>query len=212
MFAWATAARPLPAFADAPRAGVLPIVAARTSPLGTLVTVEGAVTVPPGAFRSGTLDEGFAIQDRTGGIYVSVPVRSGLQVGQRARVNGRLADSFGMVILEQASFTRLQVPGWGRRTEPARVATGQIGEATEGRLVEVEGRITQPVGNDLPYGYRLFVDDGSGEVQVFVYASTGIDPGGLQPGQRVRAVGLGGQFNDHYELLPRSPRDLRRLR
>lgn len=34
---------------------------------------------------------------------------------------------------------------------PLPVATGAVGEATEGKLVRIRGTITQPVENDLPY-------------------------------------------------------------
>jgi hypothetical protein len=202
----------LPAVGDAAGSETLSIAAARRLPLGSIVTVEGAVTVAPGAFKSGTSDEGFAIQDRTGGIYVSVPADPGLQLRQQIRATGRLADNLGLLILVPTQLTPLNRPGWGQRVLPARVATGQIGEGTEGRLVELQARIAQPIGDDLPFGYRLFVDDGSGQVQAFVYASTHIDLNELQPGQRVRVVGLSGQYADHYELWPRSPGDIRRVR
>ena len=52
--------------------------------------------------------------------------------------------------------------------------TGSANDTTEGRLVVVEGVITQAVSSDLPYGYKFYVDDGSGEIQIFVSASTGI--------------------------------------
>jgi hypothetical protein len=202
----------LPAVADPPGSETLSIAAARRLPLGSVVTVEGAVTVPPGAFKSGTSDEGFAIQDRTGGIYVSVPTHPGLRLRQQIRATGRLADNLGLLILVPTRLTPLNRPGWGQRVLPTRVTTGQIGEGTEGRLVELQARVAQPIGSDLPFGYRLFVDDGSGEVQVYVYASTHIDLNGLQPGQPVRVVGLSGQYADHYELWPRAPGDIRRIR
>src|SRR5262245_41389887 len=56
---------------------------ARSLPLGTVVTIDGSVTVPSGAFSSSTFDQGFAIQDRTGGIYVSVPDNLGFQLRQQ---------------------------------------------------------------------------------------------------------------------------------
>jgi hypothetical protein len=31
--------------------------------------------------------------------------------------------------------------------------------------------LTEPVGDDLLFGYRVFIDDGSREIQVFIYAS-----------------------------------------
>ena len=55
----------------APAAKVISIAEARSLPLGTIVTIDGSVTVPSGAFSSSTFDQGFAIQDQTGGIYVS---------------------------------------------------------------------------------------------------------------------------------------------
>ncbi len=188
---------------------VIPIAEARRLPVGTLVTVEGSVTVPAGAFKSGTFDAGFAIQDRTGGIYVSLERNLDLQVRQQVRVTGHLADSFGLLMLKPADPTAVKVLRCGPQVHPERVATGGVNEATEGRLVQVIGTITQPVRTDLPYGYRVFVDDGSGEVQVFVYVSTGIDVRGLRPGQQVRVTGFSGQFTDHYELNPRQPADIR---
>ncbi|MEO7912911.1 MAG: hypothetical protein ABIV47_24955 [Roseiflexaceae bacterium] len=207
MLAFALA--PLPA-AQAKPSGNHPIsiAAARALPLGTTVTVQGSLTVPSGAFGSGTFDQGFAIQDDTGGIYVSIATNLGLASRRLARVTGMLADSFGLLILVPAGPGDVRALGHGPNVTPKRLTTGAISESSEGRLVEVVGTITQPVGDDLPYGYRLFVDDGSGEVQVFVYASTGIDVSSLAVGQRVRVVGFSSQFDTHYEINPRIPGDI----
>src|SRR5215475_5422928 len=62
------------------------IAEARSLPLGTAVTIDGSVTVPSGAFSSSTFDQGFAIQDRTGGIYVSTPDNLGFDFKQQVRV------------------------------------------------------------------------------------------------------------------------------
>jgi hypothetical protein len=195
------------------RQSVTPIADARTLPLGTTVTVEGTVTVPSGAFASFSFDQGFAIQDGKSGIYVSIAADLGLRSRQRVRVTGTLADSFGLLVLRPSSPSDVFVRRGKRRVAPRRVATGDVGESTEGRLIRVRGSITQPVGNDLPFGYRLFVDDGSGELQVFIATTTGIDAlspafSFLQPGQRVKVTGFSGQFEDHYELNPRSPADI----
>ena len=181
---------------------------AHSLPLGSTVTLKGTVTVPSGAFRSGSFDEGFAIQDKTGGIYVSIVTNLGLHIRDKVEVTGQLANSFGLLILVPASQADVQRKGYGQQVAPESLATNAINEATEGRLVQVAGVITQPVGNDEPYGYRLFVDDGSGEAQVFVYASTGIDVSGLRPGQPVHVIGFSGQFVDHYEINPRIPGDI----
>ncbi|HEV2800831.1 MAG TPA: hypothetical protein VGW12_10060 [Pyrinomonadaceae bacterium] len=191
---------------------VLSVSEARRRPLGTVVIVDGSVTVPSGAFKSGTSDEGFALQDSTGGLYVRTARNLALRIGREVRVTGQLADSNGQLILVPAGAQGVTARAQGAKVAGESVQTGGVNEATEGRLVRVTGRITKPVGNDLPYGYRVFIDDGSGEVQAFVYVSTGIDVRRLRPGQRIDVTGFSGQYNDHYEVLPRFQSDIRRLR
>lgn len=184
---------------------------ARSLPLGTTVTLTGTVTVPSGVFASGTSDAGFAIQDQTGGIYVSVATDLGLRLREHVQVAGQLAESSGQLVLVVGGPGDLQRRGQGPQVVPQRLATNAIGAATAGRLVQVTGTITQAVVDDLPYGYRLFVDDGSGAAQVYVYASTGIEVGGLRPGQRVRVTGLSSQYSDHYEIDARIGGDIQVL-
>src|SRR4051812_29488260 len=77
--------------ADKPKP--IAIAEARALPLGTVVTVQGSVTLPSGAFKSSFDDEGFVLQDGTSGIYVSVKTNRGLKVGQRVQVTGKLAET-----------------------------------------------------------------------------------------------------------------------
>jgi hypothetical protein len=189
---------------------VIPIAIARLLPLGTVVTVDGSVTTPSGDFASSFFDEGFAVQDRTGGIYVSLQENLGLDVRQQARVTGALADSGGLLILVPADGSAVKVHGKGPKVEPIRVPTGSIGELTEGRLVQVVGTIGQPVFNDLPFGYKIFVNDGSGEIRVYVNLQTGIDVSGFAAGQRVVVTGFSGQF-ETYEIDVRFPSDIQVL-
>jgi DNA/RNA endonuclease YhcR with UshA esterase domain len=95
--------------------------------------------------------------------------------------------------------------------QPLPVSISAVGEATEGKLVRITGTITQPIINDLPFGFIIFIDDGSGEVHSFVSASTGIDVSGLSPGQTVEVTGFSGQFADHYEVDPRRQADIKIL-
>lgn len=181
---------------------------ARALPLGSTVTIKGTVTVASGAFVSSTFDQGFALQDKSGGIYVSLATNVRLQLRDQAEVTGQLQDIFGLLTLVPSSPNDVKPIGHGRPVTPEAVNTGSVNEATEGRLVVVEGAITQAVSNDLPYGYKFYVNDGSGEIQIFVSASTGIDLSGLTLGQHVHVIGFGGQFVDHYEINPRIPGDI----
>ena len=64
----------------------------------------------------------------------------------------------------------------GSGTEPLAIdaATGSIGEALEGQLVEVTGVISSSV-TTLSGGLAWDLDDGSGPVRVLVGPATGID-------------------------------------
>ena len=185
------------------------IAEARALPLGTIVTIDGVVTVPSGAFSSSTFDQGFAIQDRTGGIYVSTPDNLGFSLRQQVRVTGKLADTVLPGLLVLVDVTDVKAHGSGPKVQPLPVATGAVGEATEGKLVTITGTITQPVVNDLPFGFIIFVNDGSGEVHSFVCASTGIDVSGLSPGQTVEITGFSGEFAGAFEVDPRIQDDIR---
>ena len=185
------------------------IAEARSLPLGTVVTIDGVVTVPSGAFSSSTFDQGFAIQDRTGGIYVSVPDNNGFALRQQVRVTGTLADTVQPGLLVLIDVTEIKAHGTGPKVRPLPVATGDVGEDTEGKIVTITGTITQPIVNDLPFGFIVFINDGSGEIHSFVAASTGIDVSGLSPGQTIEVTGFSGQFANDFEVDPRTQDDIR---
>jgi hypothetical protein len=181
------------------------IAAARHLPLGTTVTVQGSVTVPSGTFASSFFDEGFAIQDPTAGIYVSMADNLGLRLRQEARVTGTLMDSGGLLILVPNSDSDVTVEGRGAVVLPRFVRTGDIGEATEGLIVVVAGRITS-LADDEPFGQKVFINDGSGQIRIFINNGANIDVTHLHVGQPVVVTGFSGQFED-YEIDPRFPSD-----
>ena len=201
------------ASAHAAAAQVISIADARSQPAGTVVTVEGFVTVPSGAFASSTFDQGFGLQDETAGVYVSTSENPNLHFNRRVRVTGEVSDDgFGVLVLRPASLADVETLPGASLVAPTPEATGAVGEATEGLLVEVTGTVTRPVRDDLPFGYSVFIDDGSGEVQIFIPASTGVNPFTIpfiEVGARITAVGQSGQFLAQVEVLPRFRGDLR---
>jgi len=185
------------------------IAEARALPLGTVVTIEGTVTTPSGVFASSFFDEGFAIQDKTAGIFVSFPDTDiGVQPPRRVRVTGVLQDSSGLLVIAPASVDDVKVKGKGKRVQPAWVRTGSVGESTEGSLVRAVGVITQGPIVDGDFGHKFFIDDGSGEITVFVNLGTNVDVQPLAVGQLIDVTGFSSQFTDHYEIDIRGPQDL----
>ena len=101
----------------------IPIVTARVQAQGTTVAVMGLVTVPSGDFRSSSGDEGFAIQDQTAGIWISVKKNLKFKVGQKVLVSGTLGQSFGKLQIVPNSLADVEaLPG-----VKLRVATGEVG-------------------------------------------------------------------------------------
>lgn len=194
----------LPAIAAAV---VVPIAAVRDLPLGTTVTIEGQVTVPSALFSSASLeDQGFAVEDVTGGIYVRMDTNLGIHRNQQVRVTGTLGQSFNILFLDAQPAGVELLPG-----KPLLIATGQVGTATEGRIITVAGVLTD-IFDDGTFGVQFSVDDGSGAVAVFVHRSTGINPFEIPfiaLGKRVRVTGFSSRFADEVELQPRFPDDIR---
>jgi DNA/RNA endonuclease YhcR with UshA esterase domain len=68
--------------------------------------------------------------------------------------------------------------------------------------------ITQGPINDLPFGHKFFIDDGSGEITVYVNRGTRVDVRPLAVGQLIQVTGFSSQFTDHYEIDIRGRQDL----
>ena len=194
----------LPAVAAAAK----PIAAVRELPLGTTVTIEGSVTVPSGLFSSASLEDagGFAMQDVTGGIYVRLDVDLGIHRNQQVRVTGTLDQSFNILFVRAEPSGVELLP-----SSPLRIATGEVGDATEGRIITVAGVVSN-IFDDPGFGIQFSVDDGSGPVAVFVHNSTGINPFEIPfigVGKRVQVTGFSSRFADEVELQPRFRGDIR---
>jgi DNA/RNA endonuclease YhcR with UshA esterase domain len=183
---------------------------ARGLPSDAEVTVEGAISVLPGIFNSSTGDQGFAIQDKTGGIYVSIADPLTAVTGDWVRVTGQLKQVAQQTVL---ASDKDAVELLGERGAVATIdaATGDIDEPLEGHLVRVTGAVTKPVVDDSPYGFKVFIDDGSGELQIFVHLVGGeplADVASLAVDQTVAVTGFVGQYEQTYEVMPRSADEL----
>ncbi len=185
------------------------IAQARALPLGTVVTIEGTVTTPSGVFASSYDDEGFAIQDRTAGIFVSFPdTNIGVAPPRHVEVTGTLQNPNGLLLIVPAGVEDVKVKGNDKPVRPKPVRTGSVGEPNQGLLVRVAGRITEGPIDDLPFGHKFFVDDGSGPINVYVNLGTKVDVSPLAVGQRVVVTGFSSAFDGVPEIDIRGPRDL----
>lgn len=187
------------------------IAQARTKPLDTVVTIHGTVTTPSGVFASSYADQGFGVQDEAAGIFVSLPSTNiGVKPSQHVEVTGVLENPSGLLMIVPAGVKDVKVRGHDRPVQPRRVRTGSVGQANQGLLVRVAGTITQGPIDDLPFGHKFFVDDGSGAINVYVNLGTNVDVGPFAVGQRVAVTGFSSEFSGIPEIDIRGPRDVAR--
>lgn len=179
---------------------------ARDMTTGEVVCVSGIVTVQSGAFAS-SISSGFVIQDDTAGIYV-LDTNHVFKMGEKVQVTGKRCEEFNQLNISLESVKKFAD---SRMVTPRSVKTGSMGEAKEGYLIQAAGRITRVV-DDAPYGYKVFIDDGSGEYQIFINASTDLieDTAVWEVGDFIDVIGFAGQYEDTYEIMPRILSDIKK--
>jgi hypothetical protein len=127
---------------------VIPIAEARARPNGSVVTVVGNLTAPPGAFRQGASSE-IWVQDATGGVAgFSVPTTDStrLRLGDLVEVSGSRSAFSGQV---QITTNAAQVKALGGNTivAPKTITGTEVNARTdEGRLVMVAGLLVDSIG------------------------------------------------------------------
>lgn len=189
---------------------LLTIAEVRNAPLGTSVHVQGFVSMAPGTRFSSTGEIGFGVQDDTAGIYVSVTNLLDLPQNAQVEVVGDLIDVTSELVLF-SNYTGIKRLEGDKVVEPEVVKTADIGEPFEGRLVRITGTVSKEIIQENTYGVKAFVDDGSGEVQIYVNLVNDlplIDTAKLVPGTLVQITGFVDQFNSTYEIAPRRGTDL----
>ncbi|WP_272425899.1 DNA-binding protein [Polyangium jinanense] len=200
----------LPQPQELPPPDVVSIAEARALTTNEYTQIEGFVSVTPGTFVTATGDFGFAVQDDTGGIYVSLYDELKILIGAKVRVIGQIQQvSKQTVLVTNASGPEI-LQGVEAVT-PKDVATGDVDESTEGQLVRVKGLVSKAIVEDKPYGIKAYVDDGSGEVEIYVCFKGDkplIDTTKLTKGTAVEITGFAQQYLDRYEIAPRGTADL----
>ncbi|MDT0631478.1 PAS domain-containing sensor histidine kinase [Rubrivirga sp. S365] len=183
--------------------------------VGQTVTVAGWASADQGAFGSSPAD--LYVQDGRGGVAVGGGVLADgrrVRAGEPVVVTGTLGFRNGVAMIEPRALER----GAGRSRAPAPLPYDAAdAEGLEGRLVEVEGTVVGQ--NDVGAGRALLVSlDDLSLVVVFAFEGQPrpVSFEGLGAGDRVRAVGVAGQYDrlapydESYQIYPRSPADVER--
>jgi hypothetical protein len=91
---------------------------------------------------------------------------------------------------------------------PLAMKAGDVGPTNEGKLVAVHGKIVGNIIDDRPWGWKIYLDDGSGTLLMFIEPSIQIDVSRFHAGQTLNVIGLSGRYEQHIELLSRTSADI----
>ena len=184
---------------------LIDIAEAREQDIGTLVTVQGVVTVGSGDL-SGSY---FFIQDETGGVKVFTTANT--QLGQFVEVTGTMDLFNGEVEITNAQITTL---GEATLPDPVVVTGEQFTDEEapfQGQLVQVLGvEVLEVQGSDAAgssYNVRVEAPDGSIFI-IRVDSDAGITPGTFVAGQTYDVIGVSSPFGGAEQLYVRSNDDI----
>jgi uncharacterized protein YdeI (BOF family) len=175
---------------------------ARTARIGSLVDLEGCVTAAPGVFS----DRFVFIQDETGGIKIYLPLEAGdfpeLRGNDRVALRGRTGLNYGEheVIVEEVK--KVRVVGVCAPSAARTLKTGAINKNIEGQLIEVTGAVKSVTQGE------FVLNDGGGDVLVYIDLTTKIQLPRLVVGQLVRVVGIVSWAHGQIAVLPRFSTDV----
>jgi cell division septation protein DedD/uncharacterized protein YdeI (BOF family) len=199
-----------PSASASPDSSAITIAAARTAASGASVRIRGVITSPTGRIEAGSA----VIQDGTGAILLRMSGGApALERGALVELDGTRSTKSGMLTLRVGDTPTLL----GRQAEPValRLATGSAGEPHEARLVTVRGALTGSPRKSSAGSTSFAIDDGSGELRIFLTAASGIGSEGLARGAWIEVTGVlgqettGSQPNRGYRVLPRDAADVR---
>ena len=187
---------------------IISISEARKLLPGSVVTIQGTITVASGTFSSST-PYGYALQDSTAGIYIidSIPPMEGeFKSGEMVMVTGIVEEISNLLAIRETTATKT---GTGNVITPIHVNTGNVNESYEGMIVNTSG-IIESLRNDLPYGYKIYINDGSGLLNIFVNTSAGFlgDTTQWRVSDSISVIGFSAQYGAEYEVEPVMRQDI----
>lgn len=172
----------------------------RDEDVGDTVKVTGVVAVLPDVYGT----QYFYIVGPPTGVQVYMYKKDfpKLAIGDRIEVTGEISQVSGETRLKTSQKSDIQKIDHVGIPQAKAVEASEVGEPTEGWLVQINGEITELKGS------YMYIDDGSEEVKVYFKRGANINKKILQEGDIVSVTGIVQQTKNGYQLLPRSQEDI----
>ena len=175
------------------------IAEARNESIGQTVTINGVAT------NGGELGAIRYIQDATAALPAYGNNLSSIQRGDSVSVTGVIFEFSGL--LELSPTTSYTILGQGTMPEPLLIPITSANEDLEAQLVRFDNVSFVQSGFFSTGSSTVQITDGTNTLDVRVNGSTNID-GSEIPSGPISIVGLVGQFNANYQLIPRDLEDI----
>lgn len=170
----------------------------RTFDIGSSVRFRAIVSAEPGILGKMIFYvTGSGIQ-----IYNSRKNFPELRAGDTVEISGTLQESSDEMRVRIAGKDAIRVLSRGTAPAPEPAETSAIDETVEGHLVRIQGEVIE-----IRWPY-IYVDDGGGEVRVYVKKSTNIEKRKLYIGDELSVTGIVSQTAAGYRILPRYESDI----
>ncbi len=191
---------------------------------GQQVIVNGTVLVPPDVYSyttsTGSQIMKFYIQGEDGGVQVFGFLnysRLNLAEGDYVSVRGTIDQYNGEAELKVSTLDHIVYLNHTGNIEPQNLTAGFFSnwtevEKIEGTLVKVNGTVVDRYNGSS--FVKLTIDDGTGQVVIFIRNSWGINVTNISVGDNITVVGIVGQYDTSspytsgYEIFPRYQSDI----
>lgn len=179
---------------DAPMIGIDSIDQLRMFDLGTSVLVKGVVIAEVGKLGVNTL----YIHDDTGGVRVEFDksVQPKLNLEEEVQLRGTIKERYNERYIKVSHASAIKVIDTKEAFASTEVQTGTVDEQAEGWFVLITGQVVSTSGD------TFYLDDGTGEVRVYIKESTNIDKPYMRTGYYAQVQGVVSQYQDYYRILP----------
>ncbi len=181
------------------------IAAARVMGPGSTVTITGVVT------NGDELGPIRYIEDATAGIALYDPnVTDSILRGQEVTVTGELVDYNGLMEMTPVNF--ITTNSIGNSVIPQIITPVQVGEDTEGELIQIDNVLFNNGGSLFTVGVHDFNSNGE-TGKVYIKAGHPLENSMIPMGV-ITLIGISSQYtfanpaNDGYQILPRDSSDI----
>ncbi|MCX6799792.1 MAG: lamin tail domain-containing protein [Candidatus Falkowbacteria bacterium] len=168
--------------------------------VGDSVRTAGIVAVLPGVFGV----QYFYIVDENAGIQIYSNKKSfpKLNIGDYVAVTGELSQTNNELRLKITKLEDIKKIRKGVIPAIDLVGSDDINETLVGQLKKIQGVITEKKGS------TIYLDDGGGEIQIYLKKGTGIKAKNIIEGKNYTITGVFAMTSAGIKLMPRSFSDL----